>query len=416
MAQPSQPISEFEKNKQRPLWRNRDYLLLTGGQAVSVVGSQLSLVSFPLLALFISGSPAQAGLVGAVRLLPYLLLSLPAGALADRWDRKRVMQICDFGRALALGSIPAAIALGHLTLIQLYLVSLIEGTLYVFFDLAEVACLPNVVAREQIVAATAQNQIALNVAVLLGPALGGLLYGLGRFLPFLFDACSYLASVVSLLWIRTKLQQERSSKPEKLLVEIRAGLHWIWHQPLILFIASTGTLFHLLFDGYVLIVIALAQGIHATPFAIGLVLAMDGTGYIIGSLITERVNKYLRFRAIAIATYWIWALLWLALLLVHSMLMVGIILALIVTVLAIYDNTQFSYRRMLIPDQLQGRVNSVFRMISYSGGPLGLALAGLLLQFWGPSITIAVLSAGVVALALLVTLNPYMKRPYIDKL
>src|SRR5215470_4790037 len=117
-----------------PLWRNRDYVLLLSGQLVSSVGTQVSMLAFPLLVLAITHSPAQAGIVAALRGLPYALFILPAGALIDRWDRKRVMILCDTGRALALGSIPLALALGQLTLVQLYLVSLIEGTLFIFFS------------------------------------------------------------------------------------------------------------------------------------------------------------------------------------------------------------------------------------------------------------------------------------------
>jgi MFS family permease len=152
-----------------PLWRNREYLLLWGGQMVSSVGSQVSLLAFPLLLLALTHSPAQAGLIGALRGLPYLLLGLPAGALVDRWDRKRVMIICDSGRALALGSIPLALALGHLTVLHLYLVSLIEGTLFIFFNLSETACLPRVVSEEQLPAAVAQDQATYMTSPHLAP-------------------------------------------------------------------------------------------------------------------------------------------------------------------------------------------------------------------------------------------------------
>ena len=81
-----------------PLWRNRDYLLLWGGQAVSSVGGSASTLAFPLLILSVTQSPAQAGFAGALRSLAYLLLGLPAGALIDRWDRKRTMILCDIGR------------------------------------------------------------------------------------------------------------------------------------------------------------------------------------------------------------------------------------------------------------------------------------------------------------------------------
>lgn len=394
-----------------PLWRNRDYLLLVSGQVVSTTGSQFSLIAFPLLALFITGSPAQAGLIGAIRLVPYFLLSLPAGALVDRWDRKRVMLLCDAGRVLSLGSIPVSFALlGYVALWQLYLVSLLEGTLFVFFDLAEVACMPRVVGREQIVAATAQNEIARNIAFLLGPGLGGAIYSLGKFVPFLLDAISYLVSVLSLSWIRVKFQQQRVSRPEKLWVEIRAGLFWIWRQPLIFFIAFTGTLNHLLFDGIILLIIVLGQQMHATTFQIGLVLAMDGVGSLIGSVLAERFARQLSFRVVYICYPWLWATFWFLIPLAHNMIVLSIIVALIYLAGIIADLAQFSYRRLLIPDELQGRVNSVFRLISYSGAPLGLALAGWLLQIYGPYLTVDILGVGIVGTALLTTLNPHVRH------
>ena len=133
------------------------------------------------------GSGALLGAVGGV---PYLILSLPVGALIDRWDRKRVMILCDAGRALTLGSIPVALWLAHLTVAQLYIVALIHGILFVYFSLAGVAALPRVVPKHQLPTTMAQNQIAAYGAGLLGPSLGGYLYQLGRALPFLSDALS----------------------------------------------------------------------------------------------------------------------------------------------------------------------------------------------------------------------------------
>src|SRR5262245_19027721 len=123
------------------LWRNRDFVLLWSGQAISAAGTEVALLAYPLLVLVLTRSPAQAGIVGALRTLPYVVLCLPVGALVDRWDRRRVMIVCDSGSALAVGSVPLALALGRLTLAQLYVVALVEGTLYVFFNLANTACL-----------------------------------------------------------------------------------------------------------------------------------------------------------------------------------------------------------------------------------------------------------------------------------
>src|SRR6266446_9616017 len=201
---PKRPIS---------LWRIRDYVLLWSGQMVSSIGTQVSLLAFPLLILAITHSPAQAGIIAALRGLPYALFILPAGALIDRWNRKRVMFLCDTGRALALGSIPVAILLGHLTIVQLYIVSLVEGTLFTFFNLAETACLPHVVAKQQLPAAAAQNSIVDSTSGLIGPSLGGVLYGIGRAIPFLTDAITYGLSVLSLFFIKAKFQEERDVTP-----------------------------------------------------------------------------------------------------------------------------------------------------------------------------------------------------------
>src|SRR5947209_2579172 len=127
-----------------PLWRNRDFLLLWSGQIVSAIGTEVTLLAFPLLILALTHSPAEAGLLGALRSLPFIVLTLPAGVMVDRWDRKRTMIIADTVRAIALGSIPITLLLGHLSIAQLAVVSLVEGTMFSFFNIAETACLPQV--------------------------------------------------------------------------------------------------------------------------------------------------------------------------------------------------------------------------------------------------------------------------------
>src|SRR6266436_6068416 len=122
-----------------PLRRNRDFILLWSGQAVSTIGTRVSSLAYPLLVLALTHSPAKAGIVGFAQALPYMLFYLPAGALVDRWNRKRVMLIADAGRALALGSLALVLAFGSLSLAQIIVVAFVEGSLFVFFSLAESA-------------------------------------------------------------------------------------------------------------------------------------------------------------------------------------------------------------------------------------------------------------------------------------
>ena len=155
------------------------------------------------------------------------------------------MVLSDSARALALGSIPLAAALGRLSLAQIGLVAVADGLGEVFFGTAEVSALPRVVPKEQLSAAGAQYQLLDTLSWLLGPSLGGVLFGLTPGLPFLVDAVSYVCSVGSLLGIRTRFQGERDLTPRPpallegrgrngmraLLAETREGLVWLWHEP-----------------------------------------------------------------------------------------------------------------------------------------------------------------------------------------
>ncbi len=185
MASPNEEAQQVSISIPIPLWRNRSYLLLVGGQAISEVGTEVSALAYTLLILALTHSPAQVGLVGVLELLPVLLLSLHAGALIDRWDRKRVMILCGIGRAICLASVVLALALGRLTIVQIYLVALSEATLSVFFNHAERACLRNVVPREQLSTASAQNQTITYTSAFIGPTVSGALYTVGQVFPFL---------------------------------------------------------------------------------------------------------------------------------------------------------------------------------------------------------------------------------------
>jgi MFS family permease len=414
MQAPSSPAAtrpdRAPRSRRPALWHNRDYMLLWSGQVVSSIGTQASTLAFPLLVLAVTQSPAQAGFASALRAVPYLIFSLPAGALVDRWDRKRVMLLCDTGRAIALGSVPVALALGWLTVAQLYLVSLVEGSLFVFFNISEVACLPRVVPAEQLPAATAQNTATDNISWLVGPPLGGALFGVARALPFLADALSYIVSVVSLLFIRTRFQGEHGLTRRRLHVEIGEGLAWLWRQPLIRYIAFLTGTSNLVGNGTFLIAIVIAQGQHASSLVIGAIFTIASVGGIIGSIVAVRFQRQFSFAQVIIACVWAWAALTPLLTIAPNPYVLGLVLAGIFLAGPIYDVVQFSYRLALIPDALQGRVNSVFRLIAFGGQPIGYALAGVLLQTVGPVASVLVFSVPYLAAALLTSVNPHVRN------
>ncbi len=385
-------------------------MLLWSGQVISSLGTQVSQLAFPLFILFLTHSPVQAGLAGALRALPYLIFSLSAGALIDRWDRKRVMILCDSGRALALASIPLALAFGVLTVAQLYIVSFLEGTLFVFFNIAEVACLPRVVLKEQLPAANAQNLATEGITSLVGPPLSGILYSIASTLPFLADAVSYVVSVLSLFFIKTKFQGERVVAQRSLWIEIKAGLSWLWHHPIIRFMAILTGGNNLISAGFILVIIVLAQHMHASPFTIGLIFAIGGIGGILGAIIAPPIQKRYSFAQAIIGTSWLFGLLTFLYVLAPNPLVLGIITALIFINGPIYNVVSVSYRQTLIPDELQGRVNSAFRLIAFCGQPLGLAVTGVLLQTIDAIPTVLLMSSGLLALAVMATLNRHIRN------
>ncbi len=393
----------------RSLWRNRDFLLLWLGQGLSSAGGEATTLALPLLVLALTGSPAQAGVVVALNKVAGLLLTLPAGALIDRVDRKRLMLGCDAVRALAVASIPGALLLGHLTMLQLDLFALITGACAACFSIANIACLPRVVSREQLADAVARREASEGVVTLLGPPLGGALYAASRALPFAADAVSYTASLAGLALIRTPFQGERETPGRSLLHDLREGLAWVWRQRLVRFMALVYGAFGLLFSGSPLCVIVLAQRRGASPAMIGVIFGLGGVGGVLGAVIAPYVRQRVPFGRLIPLLHWGYALLWPLYALVPTPLLIGIVEAATLTNDQVYDVTWPSYRMALIPDALQGRVTGALRLAPALTQPIGLLLTGELIQRIGPAATLYALSAGIALLALAVTLNPVVR-------
>lgn len=393
------------------LRRNRNFLLLCSGQTVSTFGDTVALVVFPLLILSLTHSPTQAGIAAALGGVPFVILGLPAGALADRWDRKRVMILCDAGRALNFAGIPLAGAAWHLTVPQLYLAAAIEGILGVFFTAAETASLPRVVSKEQLPTAASANEVAMTTVGVVAPPTGGFLYQVvGQTVPFLVDAVSYAASVISLLFIKTEFQEERVETQRTLGGEILEGLAWLWNQPLIRFMAFVSAALNFLGYGDGLIIIVLAKHKGASATVIGTIFAISSLGGILGASLAPRIQRRLRFGPAILGSLWLDTLLWPLYILVPFPLLLGLVDGGRAVAASVYQVVQYSYRLALIPDPLQGRVNGANRLIALSLDPLGAVLAGLLIERIGVIRVVMVFTAWMVVLSILATANAHVRR------
>jgi predicted MFS family arabinose efflux permease len=394
-----------------PIWRNREYVLLWSGQVVSTLGSTASTVVIPLLILALTSSPEAAGIAGALRAFPYLVFSLPVGALIDRWDRKAVMIRCDIGRAIAVASIPVAIAFDALTLWQIYAVALVEGSLYVFFNIAEVAALPRVVTPAQLPQAAAWNEAGFGVANIVGPSFGTVLYqAFGRSVPFIADAVTYVASIVSLMRIKTPFHTERAASTRNLREEVAEGLRWLWGNPLIRYMAFLTGGMNLINAATPLIIIVLAKQMGAGDGAIGVIFSAAGIGGIVGSLVGGQIQRRFTFGQVIVAVIWASALLFPLYAIVPSYFLLGLVGAAIYFLTPIYNVVQFSYRLSIIPDRLQGRVNSVFRLLAFGFMPVGAALSGVLIERFGVIPAVWIFSGWMLLLAVATMFNPHVRN------
>jgi predicted MFS family arabinose efflux permease len=394
-----------------PLWRQREYMLLWGGQVVSTLGSAASGIVVPLLILAMTGSPSAAGLAGALGIVPYIVLSLPVGVWVDRWNRQRVMIVCDLGRAAVSASVLVALLFDALTLGHLYAVALLQGTLMVFFNLAEVAALPKVVATAQLPQAIGQNQAGHSGAAIAGPALGTwLLQQLGRAWPFAVDTASYLVSAVAIWQLRTPLMAAPTSAPRNLRAEMMVGLRWLWLQPLVRHMAAITCLSNFVSAAVPLLLIVLAKESKASEAQIGLIFSAGGIGGLLGALSGSWFARRFSFGQVIAGTLAVQALMLPLLVVMPGPHALGAVFAVYMFCEPLYNVVQLSRRLAMIPDGLQGRVNSAFRLAANLLYPVGAGLCGVLAEHAGTAWAVAVFGSVLAVLALAAGLDRVIRH------
>ncbi len=371
------------------LRQNRDFTKLWMAQAVSTLGSRSSYVAYPLLVLALTGSPARAGFVGFLRVLPVFLFQLHAGALADRWDRRRLMIACDAGRALAMASLAGALLLGRATFTQIVVVAFIEGTFGIAFAPAEAGAIKQIVPTKELPTAIAANEARDNAAYLAGPPLGGVLFALTRAAPFLADAGSYLISLLTLFTIRRPLQLERTAHRRPLHQEIAEGLNWIWRQPFLRAALLLAGGSNLVSNALALLVILIARERGASSATVGLMLSLVAVGGLVGAILAPMLQRRLAPTLVVLGVPWLYAALIPTLALVPGALPLGAIFGLMMLLGPTWNAIVGGYAIAITPDELQARRASVDWLISGSGAALAPLLGGFLLEVLGANVAIA---------------------------
>lgn len=368
------------------LWHHRDFVRLWTGDSISQVGTMVSLIAMPLLAIkVLDATPFEVGLLSTFETLAFLLVGLPAGAWVDRLRRRNVLIVADIGRALLLGSLPLAWYLDVLTLSQLYAVALLAGVLTVFFDVAYQSYLPSLVGRDYLVEGNAKLEASRAVSQIAGPSIGG---GLVQWLtaPYavLVDALSYLWSALWIGAISTREERPERAPDRDLVREIREGLSFVLrHRLLRAITATTGTsnLFSAILNTAFIIVLADQAQLNLSAGTIGLVFTVGSLGALLGAVLAERVAR----RVGQGPTIWLSILVAAPFTLVTPLVqrgwtLWGVAACWAVTSLCtvVYNITQVSFRQGLCPERLLGRMNATIRFLVWGTLPLGGFLGGVL--------------------------------------
>jgi predicted MFS family arabinose efflux permease len=392
-----------------PLLRNRDYMLLWSGQALSQLGSQTSTVAYPLLVLALTGSATKAGIVGLAKWLPLALFALPAGALADRMDRKRLMITTDAMRLAGAASIVTALWLGRPAYGQIVVVAFLDGAMFVTSWVTEKGALGQVVAPGQLEDAVAQNEARGFAGSIIGPPVGGVLFAAGRALPFLTDAVSFLCAMSATSLTRTRFQigGERPGVREGLT----EGFQWLRRQP---FFRAAALLFaagNPVFTGLYLLAILLAKRHGASTTAIGAMFAIVGAGGLLGAILAGPIRHRLTARSLIAGEQWILFASVLLLLVVRNALLIGLLVAAAEFGTPITNSLIAGSRVAATPDRLQGRVAAISAGVSMSLAWLGPLAVGFAFQNAGADATVVMVGAWTLALAVAAMITPALKRP-----
>jgi MFS family permease len=398
------------------------------GSSVSMFGSRISTVAFPMLVLHLNNSPLITGLVAFAAIAPSMLFYIPAGVLVDRWNPRRVMLGSEFLRGIAIASVVVSLkmSVAKTSVLLLIAAMVAEEILEIFSTLADRRYLSRLMERDNIASSQAYIEVRVHAAVLAGRPIGPWLFSIKPLLPFLADGLSFFFSVGSLLLLRGR--NEVARKPERMSVrqlrgEVGQGFKWLWGnrraRMTVTFMAVTS----LIAQALIMMFLAEAHTKELSTVGIGIVLAASGAGGALGSVTVRVMPAEVKRRWSVIKDHWLefqlsaWSIA-IGLLAVTggtsvwcgaaAMLMLGFTGAI--------GNIAFgTYLVTNVADNMLAKVTSIGQVLAIGACALGPVIGGLAIQFYGPKDAVWVLfGAMAVATIVIVELDHGIVRKILD--
>jgi MFS family permease len=392
------------------------YWRLWWANAVSTVGDGVFIAALPLLAVTITRSPELISGVAVASYAPWLLVSLPAGVLVDRYDRARLMRIAQLVQGAVVLVITVLVATGSADIVLLCVAGFCLGSAEVVFSNAAQSILPRLVRPDQLARANGNQYVVQTVGQLfIGPPAGSVLFAVLKALPFGVDAGSFVVSAALLTRLPAgpvdarpvgalpvgarpvDAQPEPVGAPDGLLVSIRAGLSWLFRQRMLRLMAVLLGVNNFCGQmGMATMVLLATQTLHVGARGYGLLLSASAVGSVTGGLVnpvlTRRIGQLPSLIVASVAN----AAIYVGIGLAPSAYVVGGLFVVNGFAVTMWNVVTVTLRQQIVPDELRGRVNSAYKMLGWGLMPLGALAGGLVAEAAGlraPYIVAGVLRA-----------------------
>jgi MFS family permease len=392
------------------------FRLLMFGSSISMLGTRISTVAFPMLVLHLDNSPFVTGLVAFAAIAPSMLVYVPAGVLVDRWNPRRVMLGSELLRGLAIASVVIALIIFrmHVDIWFLILAMVAEEILEIFSTLADRRYLSTVIERDKVVSRQASVEVRTHAAVLAGRPVGPFLFAIEPFLPFLADAVSFIASVASLLLLRRIDEppgEVRRLKLRQVIGDVGRGFEWLKRDRRAWLTVGLMATTSMVAQALIMMFLVEAHSKQLSTVAIGVVLATSGAGGAVGAFSsrivpTEVRNYWLPIQMVA----WSVALASLALVGGQSVYWSAVAMFVLGLTGAI-GNVEFgTYLVRNAPDDMIARITGIGQMLAIGACALGPVLGGYAIQHFQIKGAVWILLAIVMSLAFAALLMPETPR------
>jgi MFS family permease len=389
------------------LRRNRNFRLLWIGQVLSDLGSQIGTLAYPLLVLALTHSTVIAGAVGTVSSAAAFVVRLPAGALADRLDRRRTMIACDAVRAAALALLAVLVVVGGASWLLVMAVALVDRALDTLFTPAATAALPGIVANEQLETAWAATEGRQYAASLSGPAVGGILFGLGRAIPFVADAVSYGISTLTSILMRGEFRASPNGDARAgLWRESFEGVRLLWRDAVLRSVLLRAPLMNFAFTGAIFTVTLGLRHNGSSGAVVGIALAVIMAGGLLGAVAAPWIQKRVSVsHSILLLTVSGAALMTVAAFVMPSP-FVAVPLAIPLILSPAANAALFSAMLRQTPEAMRGRVNNALFQVAIGLATLAPIVSGLLIDRASAGWAMGLFAATLVALIPLLFVLP----------